>query len=123
MMKIAQTATAIGLLAASAVFTPALAAMSCWDFTRGSDGSWTPLRPFVLDGPEGMVRIDPGNSYNAACQVLLGGLRRISRFTARESRMGELQGRRRSRTRICCPAPGPIPVGGIGQFLRMVSSF
>ncbi len=64
-MKVAQTATAIGLLAASAVFTPALAAMSCWDFTRGSDGSWTPLRPFVLDGPTGMVRMDPGNSYNA----------------------------------------------------------
>ena len=59
-----QAAVAVGLLAGSVVCSPAFALMGCEDFIRNPDGSWTPTRPFVTDGPTGMVRIDPGNAIN-----------------------------------------------------------
>ena len=75
-MKIAQTATAFGLLAASAVFTavftPAFAETPCSDFTRNPDGSWTPRHPFVVDSPTGWVHVDPGNAYDAQMPGALG---------------------------------------------------
>jgi hypothetical protein len=64
-MKNVKTVVIIGLLAVLVIAEPAFAEIPCADFTRNSDGSWTPLHPFTFDGPVGLVQVDPGHSYNA----------------------------------------------------------
>jgi len=64
-MKIAKTFVIVGLLEVLAIAEPAFAEIPCADFTRNSDGSWTPLHPFTFDGPVGLVQVDPGHNYSA----------------------------------------------------------
>jgi len=54
---------AFALLATTA---PALAQdLSCQDFQHNEDGSWSPLKPLSVGGPNGPVKISPAVRFRA----------------------------------------------------------
>jgi hypothetical protein len=37
--------------------------ITCRDFRHNQDGSWSPLKPIMIKGPQGSVEMGPGTSF------------------------------------------------------------